>query len=220
MKWGDFVLRLLVRRRDRETISGDLLEEYREHVLPTRGPWPARLWYARQILSFVSPMVWGLAIGVVLGTLQLVNTAVAPLADDDAGGMLFVIAVVALLWTLVSVAASLPTRRFRDALLAGMLAGLATMAVFDVTSIVRVNFFLDQIRYRDDWVNLVARFDASNAPNLRAYANWEYLRGTPMVLAIGVVAGGLCGALAGVINRSIGSRGKGHEVRLKPDTTF
>jgi hypothetical protein len=203
MKWGDFVLRLLVRRRDRETISGDLLEEYREHVLPTRGPWSARLWYVRQILSFASPMVWGLAIGVVLGTLQLVNTAVSPLADDDAGGMLFVVAVVSLLWTLVSVAASLPTRRFKDALIAGMVAGLATMAVFDVTSILRVNFFLDQIRYRDDWVNLVARFDASTAPNLRAYANWEYVRGTPIVLAIGVVAGGFCGAFAGVITRSV-----------------
>jgi hypothetical protein len=214
MKWGDFVLRLIVRRRDRETISGDLLEEYREHVLPTRGSWSARLWYIRQILSFVTPIAWGLAIGVVLGTWQLVNTARAPLADDDAGGMLFMVAVILLLWTSVSVATSLPTCRFRDAVVGGMLAGLATMAVFDATSILRVNVFLDQIRYRDDWVNLVARFDASNAPNLRVYANWEYVRGTPMVLAIGVLAGGLCGALAGVINRSIGSRRKRHEVPL------
>jgi hypothetical protein len=219
MKWGDFVLRLLVRRRDRETISGDLLEEYREHVLPTRGSWSARLWYIRQILSFVSPIAWGLAVGVVLGTLQLVNTARAPLADDDAGGMLFMAAVIVLLWTSISVATSFPTCRFRDAVVAGMLAGLATMAVFDATSILRVNVFLDRIRYRDDWVNLVARFDASNAPTLRAYANWEYVRGTPTVLAIGVVAGGLCGALAGVINKSFGSRGKRLEVRLKPDTT-
>ena len=71
MKWGDFVLRLLVRRRDRDTISGDLLEEYREHVLPARGPRAARFWYVRQILSFVSPLAWGLVIGVLLGTLQL-----------------------------------------------------------------------------------------------------------------------------------------------------
>jgi len=220
MKWGDFVLRLLVRRRDRETISGDLLEEYREHVLPTRGSWSARLWYVRQILSFVSPIAWGLAIGVVLGTWQLVNTVQAPLANDDARGMLVMVSVILLLWTSISVATSFPTRRFRDAVVAGMLAGVATMAVFDATSILRVNVFLDQIRYRDDWVNLVARFDASNAPDLRAYANWEYVRGTPFVLAIGVVAGALCGALAGAINRSIGSRGKGHEVQLKPDTTY
>jgi hypothetical protein len=214
MKWGDFVLRLLVRRRDRETISGDLLEEYREHVLPTRGAWSARLWYVRQILSFVSPIAWGLAVGVALGTLQLVTTARAPLADDDARGMMVMASVILLLWTSISVATSFPTRRFRDAVVAGMLAGLATMAVFDATSILRVNVFLDQIRYRDDWVNLVARFDASNAPNLRAYANWEYVRDTPFVLAIGVIAGALCGALAGVINRSIGSRGNRHEVRL------
>ncbi|HEX7794485.1 MAG TPA: hypothetical protein VF456_09055 [Vicinamibacterales bacterium] len=207
MKWGDFILRLMVRRRDRETISGDLLEEYREHVLPTRGSWSARLWYIRQILSFVSPIAWGLAIGVVLGTLQLVNTARTPLADDDAGGMLFGASVIVLLWTSISVATSFPTCRFRDAVVAGMLAGLATMAVFDVTSILRVNVFLDQIRYRDDWVNLIARFDASNASSLRAYANWEYVRGTPIVLAIGVVTGGFCGAIAGVINRGVRSRG-------------
>ena len=104
MKWGDFVLRLLVRRRDRETISGDLLEEYREHVLPTRGSWSARLWYIRQSLSFVSPIAWGLAVGVALGTLQLVTTARAPLADDDARGMMVMASVILLLWTSISVA--------------------------------------------------------------------------------------------------------------------
>jgi hypothetical protein len=37
MKWADF--RLLLNARDRETISGDLLEEYREEV----GPGPESL---------------------------------------------------------------------------------------------------------------------------------------------------------------------------------
>ncbi len=38
MKLADLVLRCLVRRRDRLTISGDLLEVYHDEILPTRGP--------------------------------------------------------------------------------------------------------------------------------------------------------------------------------------
>lgn len=200
MNWGDIALRLLIRRRDRETISGDLLEEYREHVLPTKGPRAARLWYLRQIVSFVSPIGWGLAIGVALGTFQLVDTAIEPLADDDPRSMIGMLAAVLMLWTFASVAAGLPSRRFKQSVVAGVLAGIATMAVFDVTSILRVNVFLNEIRHREDWINLVARFEASGVQSLRAYANWEYIRGTPMVLGLGAIAGGLCGALAGLIN--------------------
>jgi hypothetical protein len=200
MKWGDFVLRLLVRRRDREAISGDLLEEYREHVRPTRGPWAARLWYARQVLSFIGPLAWGVLIGVMLGTWQLVGTAAEPLAEDTPGVMIGIVGTMLVSWTLASMAAALPSRRFTHALVAGIIAGVATMAVIDVTSILRVNLFLDEIRHRDDWVNLMARFDASGVQSLRAYANWEYVRSTPIVLAFGAVAGGVCGAVAGVFN--------------------
>jgi hypothetical protein len=201
MKWGDFVLRRLIRPRDRDTISGDLLEEYREHVRPTRGPWTARVWYVRQILSFVSPLAWGLLIGVALGTWQLVDTAVEPLSEDTSGAMLGIAGILLVSWTLASRAAALPSRRFTHALIAGIIAGVATMAVIDVTSILRVNLFLDEIRHRDDWTNLVARFDESGVQSLRVYANWEYVRGTPIVLAFGAAAGGVCGAVAGVINQ-------------------
>jgi hypothetical protein len=201
MKWADFVLRLLIRRRDRDTISGDLLEEYREHVRPTRGPWAARVWYVRQMLSFLSPLGWGVLIGVALGTWQLVDTAAEPLAEDTSGAMLGIVGTLLVSWTLASRAAALPSRRFTHALIAGIIAGLATMAVIDLTSILRVNLFLDQIRHRDDWTNLMARFEESGVQSLRVYANWEYVRGTPIVLALGAAAGGVCGAVAGVINQ-------------------
>jgi hypothetical protein len=52
---------------DRDTVSGDLLEEYREGVLPAHGTFRARLWYAGQVLSLLAtaPAVWILA-GCVL----------------------------------------------------------------------------------------------------------------------------------------------------------
>jgi hypothetical protein len=206
MRWGEFILRLLVQRRNHQTISGDLLEEYHEHILPTRGQLAARLWYVRQILSFVSPFSWGLLIGAVLGSLQLLNTATAPLADDDGASMVLALAVILVLWMLASMSARVRVRSFKHSVIAGALAGLATMMVFDITSILRVNIFLDQIRHRDDWINLVARFEASGFRSLRVYANWEYLRGTPVILMLGAAAGGFCGAVAGAISQIGGKR--------------
>jgi len=200
MNWADIALRLLVRRRDRDTISGDLLEEYREDVLPTKGAMGARLWYMRQVASFVSPVTWGLLLGIAFGTFQLLSTAVEPLADDTPRAMLGLLGTLLMFWIAIGVAAGRPTRRFRDAIVAGVLAGVVTMAVILVTSIVRVNVFLDEIQHRDDWVNLVARFEASGLQSLRSYANWEYVRGIPFGLALGALVGGLCGTVAGVIN--------------------
>lgn len=46
------ILLFLLPARDRETLPGDLSEEFREHKLPQFGPVRANLWYARQVLSF------------------------------------------------------------------------------------------------------------------------------------------------------------------------
>ncbi len=47
------LLLFLLSPRDRETVSGDLHEEFMEVKLPHLGPLRARLWYGRQVLSFV-----------------------------------------------------------------------------------------------------------------------------------------------------------------------
>jgi hypothetical protein len=52
--WDEALLRALVGPRNRDTISGDLLEEYCEVVLPQRGDRGARLWYLRQVASFIT----------------------------------------------------------------------------------------------------------------------------------------------------------------------
>jgi hypothetical protein len=205
MKWADFVLRLLLKSRDRDTISGDLLEEYREQVLPSKGPLGARLWYFRQVLSFVRPVIWGLAIGVVAGALNLIDTAIEPLADDTSGRMSIWCGGLLFLWILSGFGAARRTRRFRDGVTAGALVGIATIAVFHLAAIVRVNVFLDEIRYRGDWQNLVTRFQASDFRSLRAYANYEYTTQTPLLLAVGAIAGALSGALGGAVNGVIRS---------------
>jgi len=58
-QWLERALLLLVPARDRETISGDLLEEYREEQLPRSGRLQADVWYLRQCVSFASIRLWG-----------------------------------------------------------------------------------------------------------------------------------------------------------------
>lgn len=49
----DRLLSLLLSPRDRETITGDLYEEFLEEKAPELGQFGASLWYLWQILSFV-----------------------------------------------------------------------------------------------------------------------------------------------------------------------
>ncbi len=53
-RWLERMLLWCLPARDRETISGDLLEEYREEQLPRLGSMRANFWYFRQSISFVS----------------------------------------------------------------------------------------------------------------------------------------------------------------------
>lgn len=51
-RWLEVILLRLLRERDRQTISGDLLEEFQDQQAQKGRP-RATVWYARQILSFM-----------------------------------------------------------------------------------------------------------------------------------------------------------------------
>ena len=50
--WAEAVLRLFLARSDFDSVSGDLLEEYRLTVHVARGRRRANVWYATQVLGF------------------------------------------------------------------------------------------------------------------------------------------------------------------------
>jgi hypothetical protein len=52
-RWAEALIRLLLEPHERDTVSGDLLEEYRERILPSRGRRAANLWYITQLAGFV-----------------------------------------------------------------------------------------------------------------------------------------------------------------------
>jgi len=66
-RWAALVLNLILKDRDRESIAGDLLEEYREVILPARGPVRGHLWYLAQIVSLMSAPQQGVFIGLLFG---------------------------------------------------------------------------------------------------------------------------------------------------------
>ena len=57
-RWAEATLRSLLRHSDRESISGDLLEEYRAVRHPVLGAFWATAWYVQQSLSVLWRLMW------------------------------------------------------------------------------------------------------------------------------------------------------------------
>ena len=51
-RWAEVLLERLLPNHARETVAGDLREEFIESVLPRKGSLGARIWYIRQVVSF------------------------------------------------------------------------------------------------------------------------------------------------------------------------
>ena len=73
-RWADDLLRLCLKPADRQSISGDLLEEYREVRRPTLGALRANAWYVTQVLSVVSRLMWPAV--ATMTTVTLVSLAI------------------------------------------------------------------------------------------------------------------------------------------------
>jgi hypothetical protein len=52
-RWAEALLERLLSEYTRETVVGDLREQFIESVLPQRGRFRADLWYLRQVASFI-----------------------------------------------------------------------------------------------------------------------------------------------------------------------
>lgn len=74
-RWAESLLLMLLEPADRESLSGDLLEEYRGSIAPARGRGADR-WYIGQVAWFLwrASSMWGLAIGAVLIVRYLFDT--------------------------------------------------------------------------------------------------------------------------------------------------
>ena len=78
-RWAEALLRLLLKPKDRESVSGDLLEQYRDTIVPALGP-AADRWYIRQVGSFLlhASWVWGTFVGAALVIRYMFDTLAPP----------------------------------------------------------------------------------------------------------------------------------------------
>jgi hypothetical protein len=81
--WAERLLRLLLAPADREIVSGDLLEAYRDDVHPSRGRRRADLWYIRQVAWFAwrAAWVWGALLAAAVVGRDVLDWWLAPTTD-------------------------------------------------------------------------------------------------------------------------------------------
>ena len=124
-RWAEALLRVLLPPDDAETVSGDLLEAYRETVRRSRGHRRADLWYVRQVSGFVWRAAWLWA--VLFASLFVGRTALdwfVPPADFGTRSIVTTYGAVA-----VFVAAGFWTATRSRSIRGSALAGFATAAI-------------------------------------------------------------------------------------------
>jgi hypothetical protein len=124
-RWAEGLLTLVLHREVVESVSGDLLEEYRESVLPVRGARGADWWYVTQVFGFVwrSAYVWALLFAAAFVGRTALDWLLPPLTFQTRSGVSTLLAA----GILVSAGAWAAWRS--GSFIAGTVAGLATAAI-------------------------------------------------------------------------------------------
>ena len=176
-RWTELALQMILKRRDRESIAGDLLEEYREEIVPTRGALGRHTWYLVQIVSLLSAPQQAVLLGLVFGGWVLFFMTAVPIlpifvhrrhilyksASDNGLGY----AAILLLFAAAGYFAWRRTRELTATIAAGAIAALVSVgSLFSIISFVVVG-------------------------RIGSYG-FE-------LLAIAVVLGGFCGLVGGLI---------------------
>jgi hypothetical protein len=133
-RWTEALVQMLLKPDDRESVSGDLLEEYRESIVPAQGRRADR-WYVRQALGLLlrASAPWGILAGIALIVRNLFDIYSPVLYREE-----FVPRSIVLTWTLVAIylmASSLQACRTRHvragvfiAIIASLIAGVVSIA--------------------------------------------------------------------------------------------
>jgi len=172
-------LRLLLPARDRDTVSGDLMEEYRENIRPRRSQVAADAWYIGQVSRFA----WRIGLwALVLAALYVGRTAFDWFAPTTHFAPRAEATTVTMISSLLVIGGS-STLRTRS-VLSGIVhtaSALVLAAIIDVFALAFVYV---------NWNNtaLAAAINASGGP-------WEAFT-LPLIM---IVPGTLIGALGAVI---------------------
>jgi len=144
-----------------------------------------------------SPIALGALLGAIFGAWDILVTAVDPLADDTPAALLIFYGPMFTTWGLAGFASTRRSGRVTHGVKVGATVAFFTFVVFSTANLVRVNLFLNTIRYRADWQNLVVRFRTSGFESFRAFVNYFYLSGAPFKILVATAIGAVTGLIGG-----------------------
>jgi hypothetical protein len=197
-RWMERILRAMLKKRDRDTISGDLLEEFREDIFPAKGRIRADLWYLWQVLSLIEGASFGLLLGSALSAFSTAMLMIAPLRTDRPIEVALLCGVILLLLSLSGFLACHRGGNLFDAMKAGTVAGLVAAAVSSLIYLVQLNLFFNTIRHRADWETLLDAFQSSRFDNLRAFANYYSAMQDLIILPVVAISGAVAATIGGL----------------------
>ena len=183
-RWAEILLHLVLDSKDQATVSGDLLEEFRDSIRPRQGPSAANGWYIRQVIGFVvrSNVVPALLFGGAFVARTAMDWLWPPANFHTRS----------LISTLVAVSILLVTGFFASwksgSILAGGLSGLTTTALAAIMSTVSV-------------LALLAIWH--DAPTLQAIEDSGGLSEVFFLPMMSIVPGVLFGATGGVAGTAV-----------------
>jgi hypothetical protein len=137
-RWADSMLRLFLKPDVFLSVSGDLLEQYRDSILPNGGPARADVWYLKQVLGFVLRKI--LPWAVLFGTSYVARFAVDtlhPTTDFHIRSLVTTYSSIGLL-----LMAGFWTAWRSGSFFAGAAAGFGTVAAASLLSIIGNALFL------------------------------------------------------------------------------
>ena len=185
--WAEALLKTFLKPGDFESVSGDLLEQYRDSVYPTRGRRRADFWYVGQVFSFVSA---GARLFAILFSAQfLARTALdwfQPPPDFHTRSIVSTTMAVATL-----VAAGFWAAWRSDSFAAGALAGVLTTGLASIISIAGAAAML------------AIWHDPHTIAAIRGSGGFEEVVTLPFMMVLPGVVLGACGGTASAALRSL-----------------
>jgi hypothetical protein len=144
-------------------------------------------------------VLWGASLGLAFGIWDLFYTWREPLADDTPLALLTFYGPMFAAWGFAGFRARKRSGQLSEAVKAGLTVACVTFTIFYVANFVRVNVFLETLRLRADWQNMVSRFETSGWGSLRAFINYDYLKGAPFKIGVAGAIGAGTGLLGGLL---------------------
>ena len=149
-RWADALLHVLLPPDEAETVSGDLIEEYRETVYPSRGRWRADVWFVRQVSGFAwrGNLIWGVLFALAFLVSPTVMLGIwqprgwPPRPSWQPNGKVLELAVIVIAVCLLAARSAWRTGHVRSGVIAAVSIGVVGSVVYLAGSLFEIAFLL------------------------------------------------------------------------------